>query len=156
MDSEMLVAYCGIYCDLCSERTSIPERAKALMESLKKAAYEDWGPDVLAGFTEFWNLLNNLTVIEDDKCCRSGKCGSPWCSIRKCAKEKGIYTCPECQNYPCAKIEILGKSRPMLVHDGERVKEIGLDAWIIEQEERKRAGFRHDQIRCHTSEVPIG
>ena len=29
---------------------------------------------------------------------------------------------------PCVRIKKLGKSEPMLLHDGERIKEIGLDA----------------------------
>jgi hypothetical protein len=154
MDSKTLVTYCGLYCDLCSDRTKIPERARALMEELKKADYEDWGPDILEGFTEFWSLLRKLTVVEDDRCCRTGKCGSPSCAIRKCAIGKGIYVCPECQDYPCAKIKTLGKSEPTLVHDGEKIKEHGLDAWIIEQKERKRVGFCYSDIRYGPCEVP--
>lgn len=154
MDKKTLVSYCGMYCDLCSERTKIPERAKELMEEMKKASYEDWGPDVLEGFAEFWSLLKNLTTVEDDKCCRTGKCGGPACAIRKCAIEKGFYVCSECQDYPCTRIEILGRSEPTLVHDGMRIKEHGLDAWIVEQEERKSIGFCYSDIRCCPCEVP--
>lgn len=149
MDSKMLVAYCGTYCDLCSERIRIPVHASALMESLKKADYEGRAP------TEFWSYLNNLTVVEDDKCCRTGKCGNPSCQIRKCVMEKGIYVCPECQDYPCVKIKTLGRSEPTLIHDGERIKEYGLDAWLIEQEDRKRAGFCYEDVRCSHCEVPV-
>ena len=125
------------------------------MESMKKADYEHRGQDI-EGFTEFWRLLNNLAVVGDDKCCRTEKCGNPSCAIRKCVTEKGIYVCPECQDYPCAKIKVLGRSEPTLVHDGERIKEVGLDAWIVEQEKRKRAGFRYEDVRCSHCEVPTG
>ena len=149
MDSKTLVAYCGTYCDLCSERIRIPVHARALMGSLEKADYEGRAP------TEFWSYLKNLTVMEDNKCCRTGKCGSPSCAIKKCAMGKGIYVCPECEDYPCAKIKILGNSEPTLVHDGERIKEYGLDAWLVEQEERKRVGFCYEDVRCCPCEVPM-
>ncbi|MFC1718737.1 DUF3795 domain-containing protein [Candidatus Poribacteria bacterium] len=154
MDSKTLVTYCGLYCDLCSDRTKIPERARALMEEMKKVNYEDWGPGALEGFSEFWSLLKNRTIVEDDKCCRTGKCGHPSCPIRKCAMERGIYVCPECEDYPCVRIKKFGKSEPMLLHDGERIKEIGLDAWVIEQEGRKRANFCYSDIRCGPVEEP--
>jgi len=72
----------------------------------------------------------------------------------KCAMEKGIYVCPECEDYPCVRIKKLAKSEPILLHDGERIREYGLDAWIIEQEERKRAGFCYADIRCYPCEEP--
>ena len=148
MDQKTLVTYCGFYCGLCSEITKIPENARVLMEELKKADYEGRAPK------EFWSYLENLTVVEDDKCCRTEKCGGPSCAIRKCAKEKGVFICTECQDYPCAKIKILAKSEPTMIHDGERIKEIGLDAWIIEQEERRRIGFCYSDIRCGHCVVP--
>ena len=104
MDSKTLVAYCGTYCDLCSERIRIPVHATALMGSLEKADYQGRAP------TEFWSYLRNLAVVEDDKCCRTGKCGNPSCAMKNCAMEKGIYVCPECEDYPCANVKTLGFS----------------------------------------------
>ena len=77
---EELVAYCGLYCDLCSQRTKVPEQAKALMESMQKEGYENFG---IQGFNEFWNILTDITNVRESQHCKSGKCGPPWCSIRK-------------------------------------------------------------------------
>jgi len=148
MDLKTYVAYCGTYCNLCSERIRIPVHSKALMESLEKADYAGRAP------TEFWSYLKSLTVVEDDKCCRTGKCGAPSCAMKKCAIEKGIYVCPECEDYPCVEVKTLGKSEPTLIHDGMRIREIGLDAWVIEQEGRKHAGFCYEDVRCSSCEVP--
>jgi hypothetical protein len=66
MDKHSLVAYCGLYCDLCSQRTKVPEQAKALMKIMKKDDYENFGPDI-QGFNEFWKFLKGLTKVEEDK-----------------------------------------------------------------------------------------
>jgi hypothetical protein len=46
------------------------------------------------------------------------------------------------------------KSEPTLLHDGERFKQIGIEAWIEEQEERGRCGFNYGDIRCFPVEIP--
>jgi hypothetical protein len=148
---EELVAYCGLYCDLCSQRTKVPEQAKALMESMQKEGYENFG---IQGFNEFWNILTDITNVRESQLCKSGKCGPPWCSIRKCAISKNIEVCAECEEYPCKKIETLGNSEPTLIHDGLRIKEHGLESWIIEQKERKKVGFCYSDIRCCPCVVP--
>ena len=153
MDKKMLVTYCGLYGDLCDSRSKTPERAAALRETMKKGEYEDWGPS-LPDFVEFWRFLEALTQVDDDKCCRSGKCGAPNCAIRKCAIDKGLFACPECDEYPCDRIRLFAKSEPTLIHDGERFKQIGIEAWIEEQEERKRCGFNYGDIRCCPAEIP--
>ena len=150
---EELVAYCGLYCDLCSGRTKIPELAKTLKELMQKDDYENFGPDI-QGFNEFWKFLGGLTKVEEDKYCKSGKCGSPSCSIRKCAISKNIEVCAECEEYPCKRIKTLGNSEPTLIHDGLRIKKHGLESWIIEQEERKKVGFCYSDIRCCPCVVP--
>lgn len=39
-------------------------------------------------------------------------------------------------------------------NDGLRIKEHGLESWIIEQEERKKVGFCYSDIRCCPCVVP--
>ena len=43
---------------------------------------------------------------------------------------------------------------PTLIADGKRIKKIGIDAWIEEQEERVKTGFAYADIRCYPHEVP--
>jgi hypothetical protein len=42
----------------------------------------------------------------------------------------------------------------ILLADGKRMAEIGLDRWIEEQEARKATGFCYTDIRCQPYEVP--
>jgi hypothetical protein len=154
MDEKLkLITYCGLYCDLCSERGRIPKDAQALKESMAKEGYENWG-NALEGFSGFWQFLNNL--CEPDKACpgcRQGG-GSPFCGIRKCAKKKGHDICVYCPDYPCHRIEALAKGYPTLISDGKRIKEIGLDKWLAEQKQRAATGFVYADIRREPYEVP--
>lgn len=127
MNRRQLVGYCGLYCGLCDQCARIPERAAALLESLHRADFEGWGPG-LPGFKDFWNLLNGLAEVEDDKCCRTWKCGAPVCAVRKCAIERHVEICPDCADYPCERLKAFAKGEPLLLADGQRIREIGLDA----------------------------
>ncbi len=48
----------------------------------------------------------------------------------------------------------IAKGYPTLIADGERMKEIGIEAWIDEQEERAKTGVAYVDIRCYPYEVP--
>ncbi|MBN2533279.1 MAG: DUF3795 domain-containing protein [Spirochaetales bacterium] len=68
--------------------------------------------------------MNEFAVIFNDKCCKIGKCGHPYCVIRNCAIQKKIETCPQCNDYSCEKIIRFSKSEPLLLHDGNRIMEL--------------------------------
>ena len=120
---------------------------------MKKEGYEHWGQGI-SGFTDFWKFLNGLAESEVRCSCREGQCGPPFCGIRKCARTRGVDLCAFCGEYPCDLILGLAKGYPMLLADGKRMKEIGVDAWIEEQEERAKTGFAYVDIRCHPYDVP--
>jgi hypothetical protein len=149
----MMVAYCGVYCDLCGARNDTPERARALIATLKQAEMDAWGPG-MPDFVEFWRFLNNLADVPGDKCCRSGKCGAPNCAIRNCARSRGVEVCALCADFPCARIETFAQSEPLLLHDAERIRKVGLERWVEEQIARKKAGFDYGRVRCLPCIVP--
>ena len=147
------VTYCGLYCGLCANGGRIPAQARALRETLQAEGCEAWGP-TMADFQEFWRFLRGLTEADSRCSCREGNCGPPFCTIRKCASEKGVDACPFCTEYPCERIRGLAKGYVTMLADGQRMREIGLDRWIQEQEDRKATGFAYADIRCHPYEVP--
>jgi hypothetical protein len=147
------VTYCGLYCGLCAQRNRIPQRARALRETMHKEGWEYWGGEQ-ANFNEFWAFLNKLSEMESDCSCRSGNCGPPFCGIRKCAQEKGIEVCPFCDEYPCHRVLGIAQGYVTQLADGKRMKEKGLDTWIEEQEERRKTGFAYSDIRNHPYSVP--
>lgn len=148
-----LVTYCGLYCGLCSQKNRIPQKAKDLHNIMKLEGYEYWGGE-LPGFKEFWKFLRGLIKLQNRYACRDGKCGAPFCGIRKCAIKKGIDICVFCKEYPCKKIGAIAKGYPTLLADGQRLKEIGIDKWLKEQKDRAKTGFCYCDIRRYPYEVP--
>jgi hypothetical protein len=141
------MAYCGLYCRLCSTKSRIPQRAADLKNSLALEGWEDYGEFIMPDFKAFWSALAKLSEFEDD-CpdCRGG-CGDPGCAIRKCAKEREIELCPLCAEFPCEHVNALARRYPNLIADGRRLKEVGVESWVLEQEDRRRSGFCYCDIR---------
>ena len=147
------VAYCGLYCGLCSARNRIPSRAQALREAMVKEGYDSWGVH-LENYKEFRAFLERLCdLAKSCPGCRAGG-GPPFCGIRKCAQAKGIDVCVFCEEYPCHRIKAIAKGYPTLIPDGERLREKGIKAWVREQEDRRKTGFAYADIRCYPYEVP--
>ena len=141
------VTYCGLYCKLCSIKSRIPQTASVLRNTMAQDGREDYGEYIVPDFKTFWSTLNRLAGFEET-CpdCRGG-CGDPGCNIRKCAKERETELCPLCGEYPCDHINALARRYPNLIADGQRLKEIGVESWIQEKEERCNTGFCYCDIR---------
>ncbi len=148
-----LVTYCGLYCALCSQRARIPPAAVALRDAMRRDGWDHWGRE-MPGFEPFWSFLEDLTVAGGRCNCRVAGCGPGFCGIRKCALARDVEVCALCPDYPCHRIEALGKGYPMLIADGRRMREIGLEAWIAEQEARAATGSCYADIRCQPYQVP--
>jgi len=140
------VTYCGLYCGLCLNGCRIPRRAAELQDLLRKVRIDEWGPD-LPGYDGFRVFLGELAGFEPRASCRARSCGPETCAIRTCAEEKGVDACPFCPDYPCERIRTLAKRYVTLIGDGERMRAVGLEAWITEQEARKARGFAYVDVR---------
>ncbi len=152
MDKLEQVAYCGLYCGLCSQRNRIPEQARSLRHSMQKEGWDIWGQDQPC-FKNFWLFLNRLAESESQCSCRGGECGPPFCEIRKCARNKGLEVCISCDTYPCGLILELTSVYPTLLSDAKRMREKGIEVWIQEQEERRKTGFAYTDIRYLSDEI---
>jgi hypothetical protein len=62
------------------------------------------------------------------------------CGFRSCARQKGVINCSSCPDVPCSLL--IDFKNDGILHHGEilnniaRQKEVGIDAWLAEQEER--------------------
>jgi len=141
------VALCGLYCGLCASKRRIPRQASGLRETLRKEGYDRGYFDVPGLdkiFSAFWEGLN---LLADQPCpgCRAGG-GLPNCNIRTCVRERHVVACPFCPEFPCDKLSMLSRY-PLHMADAKRMREVGLEKWIQEQEARERTGFAYADIR---------
>jgi len=141
------VAYCSLYCGLCAHRNRIPQQAHLLQKSLHEEGFDDWYqyvPEMKNTFPTFWQFLQKLADL--DCTCRTGG-GPPDCKIRQCAKQKSVEVCPQCDEYPCQLITALAQHYPTIIQDGKRLRKIGLEKWVKEQQERAKRGVVYADTR---------
>lgn len=154
MDNKQMIAPCGLYCNLCGQRSEIPKRASDLKEALIATEFDKWGGK-FEGYNEFLKVIDRLINRAEElkSGCRGG-CGPKWCSIRKCSIQKGVDYCPFCSEYPCHRIKTLSESETTLIHDGLVMKRHGVESWLEEMEWRKEEGFWNGEARCGKCNIP--
>lgn len=69
--------------------------------------------------------------------------GNQSCSIAKCSLEKKVEYCIECSDYPCERYHHIDEFDSFITHrnqksDLEKAKEIGIEKYNLEQEEKIR------------------
>jgi len=146
-----LVAPCGLYCGACvmycankrGDSESLEQIAKTLPEGIAKMArsMSPSGEDI-----DLSALEGQKLGIKDVACegCLSEIVAFPCriCGLRACALEKGLSNCYQCADSPCQ--QLIDFNNDGFPHHGEvlanirRQRDIGIDAWIAEQEERWR------------------
>jgi hypothetical protein len=132
-----LAGVCGLYCGNCSIFR----------------AYNDNDLETLEKIANAFNI-----TIEKIKCqgCRVDEAGN-WnedCGIRKCAKDKGLNFCFECEDYPCEIIQEFAeshRSHKVIIENAKRIKEAGWQTWIREQDEKWRCPQCKHKISFYTT-----
>ena len=139
------MCYCGLYCENCATKAKVEPAAEILYNEMKKAGFEDV-IHFLPNGAEFWEFLK--AVAEDGACvsCQDGS-GNPGCTVRICAKEKGVIMCAFCDNYPCDKFTEFFSGYPMLKEDNALLRAKGVEAWAQLQDERLVNGYTYSENR---------
>lgn len=62
------------------------------------------------------------------------------CEIYQCAKEKELTTCADCDDFPCTTLiqfayDPIWQTHRVVLENLRRIRKIGLDAWLEEQNE---------------------
>ncbi len=141
------LCYCGLYCKMCSMIAITPKHAGTLLESLKEDGWENFGPYVYQGFDKFWEILNALSRTDITTTLCRGDCGNPDCEIRICARTKHLDVCALCDDYPCDKLQELSGCYPFILQNNDRIKVIGLEKWLLEQEKLVAEGLNNRILR---------
>jgi len=138
---EKYVSYCGLCCENCAVRAKINPASKVLFNEMKNAGFAEIIHFIPNGDI-FWSFLKDMAENGTCTSCREGS-GNPGCTVRVCAKEKGIEMCAFCDNYPCDRFVDFFKGYPMLQQDNALLREKGMDAWLKLQDERHASGFTY-------------
>ncbi len=147
-----LAAACGLYCGACfiylagkrGDSESLAWIATGLSEQLGQAGS---GMPPLKKGPEVSEDLGQILEVKDLACEGCLSSGAVFvicrvCAFRACALEKGLTHCSQCPDSPCQ--ELVDFSNDIFPHHDEvlanirRQRDIGIDAWIAEQEERWR------------------
>jgi hypothetical protein len=144
---------CGVYCGQCPNGNG---RVKAFAGELKRLVdtvrydYLEL-PEVKPGFkfSEFRKGLEWFSRAQCPMCLNGG--GAP-CENRKCAPEKKLESCLLCDDYlACKHTEYQREWYPFVVENYNRVKKVGFQKHLAEEEERAKAGvdlMSHLERRC--------
>ncbi|MCK9332428.1 MAG: DUF3795 domain-containing protein [Candidatus Cloacimonetes bacterium] len=145
-DSSEYLCYCGLYCKMCSLVNGLPQQAQQLFETMKEDGWESFGKYEYPDFEAFWKVLDFLK--HKDKTCAlcQGGCGDPSCEIRICAQNKHLAVCAFCDEFPCAKLESLFKAYPFIMENNKRIRDIGIEAWLIEQDNLVAQGITNKSL----------
>jgi len=102
--------------------------------------------EILAWFKEKRNLTLKPEQIKCEGC--KGPLDVHWsadCKMMLCAKEKDVQYCFECSDFPCSVLNKFASDgaahHKKTVENLKRMREVGRDAWIAEQEKNGKCEF---------------
>lgn len=111
----------------------------------------DWVEDVVKSFS-FDEFRKGLEWFSNSQCpmCLNGG-GAP-CENKKCAPKKNLESCLLCDEYlTCENTEYQREWYSFVVENYKRVRQVGFQKHLEEEEERARAGvdlMGHLERRC--------
>ncbi|AFM40439.1 hypothetical protein Desaci_1420 [Desulfosporosinus acidiphilus SJ4] len=132
------LSVCGLDCSRCAdyENGEIRNLSAKLSDLLKGyerlAKMKAENTPNFKGYPEFVSILNHFA-----KCtcsgCKSENIQCPLdCHAKTCRKERNINFCFECDEFPCAD-QFEGKLRERWIQRNNKMKEIGVENYYIEQ-----------------------
>jgi hypothetical protein len=117
-------SYCGLYCGACPVLVA---NEKGTVDELAKKNEMD-PADVVCGGCKSDTPASFCTD----------------CVFVPCAREKGVEFCVDCGEYPCKDLTSFWEDKwahhSAVIKNLDRLKEIGLEAWLAEQDARWRCG----------------
>ena len=146
-ESKDYLCYCGLYCKMCSIINGLPQAARSLHQIMQEDGWEGFGSFMYPEFGDFWKVLAELKEMDNTSPLCIGGCGNPACEIRICAQAKGLDICAFCDEYPCVKLRAFTDAYPFILKNNERIREIGISAWLVEQDELVARGVTHKSLK---------
>lgn len=142
---------CGVYCGQCPSGNGRVKMMAGELKRLVDTVRYDWVKEVVKSF-DFDEFRKGLEWFSSAQCPMCLKGGGAPCENKKCAPKKGLQSCLQCNDYlTCKNTEYHRDFYPFVVESHNRVKQVGLQKHLEEEEERARAGVNlmgHLERRC--------
>lgn len=142
---------CGVYCGQCPSGNGRVRFAAGELKRLVDTVRYEWVEEAVGSFS-FGEFRKGLEWFSQAQCrgCLAGD-GAP-CENRGCASGKGLRSCLMCGSYlTCPKTSYQREWYPFVAENYERVRQVGFERHLEEEEERARAGvdlMSHLERRC--------
>jgi hypothetical protein len=119
-----LAGVCGAYCGACPVYRAWVEQDTARLEAFARSLGVPTAGVICTG-------------------CRTPEafCFGGDCEIKRCARNRGIVFCADCDAYPCERIhrkQGSAVSRASMCRDAARIGEVGVYRWLVEQDVKWR------------------
>lgn len=131
MPQEHLAAVCGLYCGACVIYRALHDN--------NQTRIEEFLPDISS------RLGATNDNLQCDGCLSGGRLTKycQHCAIRLCSIDKpGVTRCSDCPDFPCPLVTDFNndgmRHHAEVLDNLQRMREIGVTAWLTEQEERWR------------------
>ena len=131
---------CGVYCGQCPSGNGRVKMIAGELKRLVDTTRYDWVSEVVKSFS-FSEFRKGLEWFSGSQCpmCLNGG-GAP-CENKKCAPAKGLQSCLLCNDYlTCKSTEYQRDVYPFVKEAHSRVKEVGFEKYLEEEQERAKAG----------------
>ncbi len=138
------IAYCGLYCPMCSfaatAETEDTRHLKAMPERYDMLKEQSLEECLCAGCKDQIDFCN--------------------CDMKPCAEKKGITSCADCESFPCPIIETFGNDgaphHEEALRNLWRIKEVGYGRWQKEMDALTHCDVcgKRQSWYCRCSEHP--
>ena len=149
-DVQELFGICGVYCGMC---VASKEILTVTATKLKELIVEDyqWVESLENNLDfKYKNFLKGLDWFSKQQCPTCNKISDHWCEVRKCSKiiNNEIKSCLLCEEFlTCERTTYQRDHYPFVIEHHERVKVIGFDKHLEEEEKRAQEGITLQKIR---------
>jgi len=139
---------CGVYCGQCPSGKG---EIKIKANKLKKLIIDDyyWVESLIKEF-DYVNFLKGLEWFTKEQCQMCANITEPWCEVKKCKYiiNKIIKSCLLCEEFlNCQRTEYQRDRYPFVIDHYHRVKEVGFEKHLEEEEKRAKNGITLLDIR---------
>ena len=147
-ERQNLAAPCGVYCGACSAYVAFHRGNSGRLEEIARSIAERQG----------WKVEPDDLACEG---CLSAELVATFCrncSIRACAFQKGLTHCAQCTDFACQRITDFNndgiRHHSEVLANIRRQKEVGVNAWLDEQEKRWRCPACGGSIDWYARQCP--